>query len=60
MDQGLGSGIWIGDWYWGMGSKIGDRDWSLELGDWDWRLELGIGLELRLGLGLEIGIGAWD
>ena len=51
--MGLSSGI--GDWYWGFGIGILDKDWGLGIGDWDWGLEIGIG-DWDWGL----GTGGWD
>ena len=35
----MGSGI--GDWYWGFGIGILDKDWGLEIGIGDWGLGTG-------------------
>ena len=47
--MGLSSGI--GDWYWGFGIGILDKDWGLGIGDWDWGLGTG-DWDWRLGLGI--------
>ena len=56
-DWRLGSGIGIGDEYWGFKIGNGDSDGGIGIGNQDWNLGLGNGdWELGLDWGLGFGI----